>query len=103
VEEEEEEEEEDRSDQRLALFGAPLCLNASAAQPAVCAGWSSALRRAIPSFSLRNAGGWKASYAPSRWRFRTAVLTGDWRFSALSCASTLQRLSLQSVPGVQAL
>jgi len=101
--EEEEEEEEDRSDQRLALFGAPLCLNPSAAQPAVCAGWSSALRRAIPSFSLRNAGGSKASYVSSRWRFRTAVLTGDWRFSALSCASTLQRLSLQSVPGVQAL
>ena len=36
------------------------------------------MRRAIPSFSLRNAGGWKASYVPSRWRFRTAVLTGDW-------------------------
>ena len=103
-EDEEKEEEEDRSDRRLALFGAFLCLNPSAAQSAVCAGWSSACRRALPSLSLRNAGGWKASYVSSSWRFRTAVLTGDWRFLALSCALTLQRLSLQSVrPGVACL
>ena len=57
----------------------------------------------MPSFSLLEAGGWKASYVSSRERLGSAVLTGDWRFLALSCALTLQRLSLQSVPGVQAL
>ena len=61
-EDEDKEEEEDGSDRRLALFGALLCLNASAAQSAVCVGWSSAFRRAVPGFSLLNAGGWKASY-----------------------------------------
>jgi hypothetical protein len=37
----------------------------------------------------------------TRWRRRRRrrriVLTSDWRFSVLPCASTLQRLSLQSV------
>ena len=37
-EEEEKEDEEDRSDQRLALFGALLCLNPSAVQPVVYGG-----------------------------------------------------------------
>ena len=92
-EEDEEEEEEDRCDQRLALFGALRCLNASPAQSAVCAGSSSAVRRAMPSFSLLEGGGWKASYVSSRERLCSAVLTGDWRFSALSCASTLQQFS----------
>ena len=65
-EDDDEEDEEDRSDRRLALFGALLCLNPSAAQSAVCAAWSSSFRRALPSLSLRNAGGWKASYVTSR-------------------------------------
>jgi hypothetical protein len=34
----------------------------------------------MPSFSLLEAGGWEASYVTSSARFRTAVLTGDWRF-----------------------
>jgi len=38
------------------------------------------LERVMPSFSLRKTGGWKARYFSSRARFRTAVLTGDWRF-----------------------
>ena len=40
----------------------------------------------MPSFSLLKAGGWKASYVSSRERLGSAVLTGDWRFSVLSCA-----------------
>ena len=47
----------------------------------------------MPSFSLLEGGGWKASYVSSSWRLCSAVLTGDWRFSALSCASTLQQFS----------
>ena len=75
-------------------FSALLFLNASAAQSAVCAGWYSSLRRAIPSFSLLNAGRWKASYVSLCARFRTAVLTGDWRF---------QRSSVPGVtPGIYA-
>ena len=48
----------------------------------------------MPSFSLLEAGGWKASYVSSRERLGSVVLTGDWRFSALSCASTRQQFSL---------
>ena len=33
----------------------------------------------MPSFSLLEAGGWEASYVTSSGRFRTAVITGDWR------------------------
>jgi len=48
----------------------------------------------MPSFGLLEAGGWKASYVSSRERLGSAVLTGDWRFSALSCASTREQFSL---------
>ena len=48
----------------------------------------------MPSFSLLDAGGWKARYVSSSWRLGSVVLTGDWRFSALSCASTRQQFSL---------
>ena len=34
----------------------------------------------MPSFSLPEAGGGKASYVSSSARFRSGVLTGDWRF-----------------------
>ena len=44
-EDDDEEEEQDRSDHRLALFGALLCLNPSAAQPAARGASSSAFRK----------------------------------------------------------
>ena len=47
---------------RLALFGALLCLNPSAAQPVVYGGCSSSSTRVMASFSLLKAGSWKASY-----------------------------------------
>ena len=34
----------------------------------------------MPSFSLPEAGGGKASYVSSSARFRSGVLTSDWRF-----------------------
>jgi len=50
------------SDWRLALFGALLCLNPSAAQHVVHGDCSSSSRRVMTSFSLLKVGSWKASY-----------------------------------------
>jgi hypothetical protein len=74
-----------RRTRRIVLTGdwrsqRSLVLNPSAAQPAACGTLPSLSRRAMPSFSLPEAGGGKASYVSSSARFRSGVLTGDWRF-----------------------
>ena len=63
------------SDWRLALFGALLCLNPSAAQHVVHGDCSSSSRRVMTSFSLLKVGSWKASYVSlCVWRLKDNAL-----------------------------